>query len=160
MIYIWVRFEWQFAIGAVATLVHDAVLTVGFFAATQIDFNLTSIAAILTIIGYSLNDTVVIFDRIRELLRRYKQMPIGDMIDLATNQTLARTIMTSLTTLLALFALYFFGGSVIRSFTAAMIWGVFVGDRLVDLHRRPDPDLLQPPSLRPRRRGAPSAAEA
>lgn len=126
MIYIWVRFEWQFAVGAVATLVHDAVLTVGFFAVTQIDFNLTSIAAILTIIGYSLNDTVVIFDRIRELLRRYKQMPLGELIDLATNQTLARTIMTSLTTLLALFALYFFGGEVIRSFTAAMLWGVFV----------------------------------
>jgi preprotein translocase SecF subunit len=126
MIYIWVRFEWQFAIGAVATLVHDAVLTVGFFAATQIDFNLSSIAAILTIIGYSLNDTVVIFDRIRELLRRYKQMPLGELIDLATNQTLARTIMTSLTTLLALFALFFFGGEVIRSFTAAMLWGVFV----------------------------------
>jgi preprotein translocase SecF subunit len=126
MIYIWFRFEWQFAVGAVATLVHDAILTIGFFAATQIDFNLSSIAAILTILGYSLNDTVVIFDRIRELLRRYKQMPLSDLIDLATNQTLARTIMTSLTTLLALFALYFFGGEVIRSFTAAMLWGVFI----------------------------------
>ena len=126
MIYIWFRFEWQFAIGAMATLIHDAILTVGFFAATQIDFNLSSIAAILTIIGYSLNDTVVIFDRIRELLRRYKQMALGDVIDLATNQTLARTIMTSVTTLLALSALYFFGGEVIRSFTAAMLWGVFV----------------------------------
>ena len=126
MIYIWFRFEWQFAVGAVATLVHDAVLTIGFFALTQIDFNLSSIAAILTILGYSLNDTVVIFDRIRELLRRYKQMPLSELIDLATNQTLARTIMTSLTTLLALFALYFFGGEVIRSFTAAMMWGVFV----------------------------------
>ena len=126
MAYIWIRFEWQFAIGAMATLIHDAVLTVGFFAVTQIDFNLSSIAAILTIIGYSLNDTVVIFDRIRELLRRYKQMPLGDLIDLATNQTLARTIMTSLTTMLALGALYFFGGEVIRSFTAAMLWGVFV----------------------------------
>jgi preprotein translocase SecF subunit len=126
MIYIWFRFEWQFAIGAVATLVHDAILTMGFFSLTQIDFNLSSIAAILTILGYSLNDTVVIFDRIRELLRRYKQMPITELIDLATNQTLARTIMTSLTTLLALFALFFFGGEVIRSFTAAMLWGVFV----------------------------------
>jgi preprotein translocase SecF subunit len=126
MIYIWVRFEWQFAIGAVATLVHDAILTIGFFAATQIDFNLSSIAAILTIIGYSLNDTVVIFDRIREILRRYKQMPVSDIIDLATNQTLSRTILTSLTLLIALFALFFFGGQVIRSFTAAMIWGVFV----------------------------------
>lgn len=126
MIYIWFRFEWQFAVGAVATLVHDAILTVGFFAATQLDFNLSSIAAILTILGYSLNDTVVIFDRIRELLRRYKQMPLSDLIDLATNQTLARTIMTSVTTLLSLFALFFFGGDVIRSFTAAMIWGVFI----------------------------------
>jgi preprotein translocase SecF subunit len=126
MAYIWFRFEWQFAIGAVATLVHDAILTVGFFALTQIDFNLSSIAAILTIIGYSLNDTVVIFDRIREILRRYKQMPVTEIIDLATNQTLARTIMTSLTLELALVALYVFGGPVIRSFTAAMIWGIFV----------------------------------
>jgi preprotein translocase SecF subunit len=126
MVYIWFRFEWQFAIAAVATLAHDVILTVGFFAATQIDFNLSSIAAILTILGYSLNDTVVIFDRIREILRRYKQMPISDIIDLATNQTLARTIMTSITLLLALLALFLFGGTVIRSFTAAMIWGIFV----------------------------------
>lgn len=126
MAYIWFRFEWQFAIGCVATLVHDAVLTVGFFSLTQIDFNLSSIAAILTILGYSLNDTVVIFDRIREILRKYKQMPVSDVIDLATNQTLARTIMTSLTLLLALGSLFLFGGEVIRSFTAAMIWGIIV----------------------------------
>jgi preprotein translocase SecF subunit len=126
MAYIWFRFEWQFGVAAVATLVHDAILTIGFFAATQIDFNLTSIAAILTIIGYSLNDTVVIFDRIREILRKYKQMPVSEIVDLATNQTLARTIMTSLTLLLALGALYIFGGAVIRSFTAAMIWGILV----------------------------------
>ena len=124
--YVWFRFEWQFGIAAVATLVHDAILTVGFFALTQIDFNLTSLAAILTIIGYSLNDTVVIFDRIREILRRYKQMPVVDVIDLATNQSLARTIMTSLTLELALLALFFFGGPVVHSFTAAMIWGIFV----------------------------------
>jgi preprotein translocase subunit SecF len=126
MAYIWFRFEWQFAIGAVATLVHDAILMVGFFAVTQIDFNLSSIAAILTVIGYSLNDTVVIFDRIREILRRYKQMAVTDIIDLATNETLARTIMTSLTLLLALGSLYIFGGEVIRSFTASMIWGIIV----------------------------------
>jgi preprotein translocase subunit SecF len=126
MAYIWFRFEWQFAIGAMATLIHDSILTVGFFALTQIDFNLTSIAAILTIIGYSLNDTVVIFDRIREILRQYKQMPVSDIIDLATNQTLARTIMTSVTVLLALGSLWFFGGPVVASFTAAMIWGIFV----------------------------------
>jgi preprotein translocase SecF subunit len=124
--YIWFRFEWQFGIGAIATLIHDAILMVGFFAVTQIDFNLSSIAAILTVIGYSLNDTVVIFDRIRELLRKYKQMPVSDIIDLATNQTLARTIMTSVTLLLALISLFFFGGPVIRSFTAAMIWGILV----------------------------------
>ena len=102
MLYIWFRFEWQFGIGAIATLVHDVILTIGFFAVTQIDFNLSSIAAILTILGYSLNDTVVIFDRIREILRRYKQMPVSELIDLATNQTLSRTMMTSVTTLLAL----------------------------------------------------------
>ncbi|MFO1184142.1 MAG: protein translocase subunit SecF [Bauldia sp.] len=126
MLYIWFRFEWQFGIAAVATLAHDAILTVGFFALTQIDFDLSSIAAILTIVGYSLNDTVVIFDRIREILRRYKQMSVSDIIDLATNQTLARTIITSLTLLLALISLYLFGGPVVRSFTAAMIWGVIV----------------------------------
>ncbi len=143
-----------------ATLVHDAVLTMGFFALTQIDFNLSSIAAILTILGYSLNDTVVIFDRIRELLRRFKQMPLGELIDLATNQTLARTIMTSFTTLLALFALYFFGGEVIRSFTAAMLWGVFVatassifigGPILIYFNLRPkaEPAAAQPKPSEP-----------
>ena len=145
MVYIWFRFEWQFAIGAVATLIHDAVLTVGFFALTQIDFNLSSIAAILTIIGYSLNDTVVIFDRIRELLRRYKQMPLGDLIDLATNQTLARTIMTSLTTLLALVRALFLrrrGHPLVHRGDAL---GRVRRHRVVDLHRRPDPHLLQPP---------------
>jgi preprotein translocase SecF subunit len=126
MLYIWFRFEWQFGIAAVATLVHDAILTVGFFAVTRIDFDLQSIAAILTIIGYSLNDTVVIFDRVREILRKYKQLPIREVINLATNQTLARTIMTSLTLELALISLYAFGGPVVRSFTAAMIWGIFV----------------------------------
>jgi preprotein translocase SecF subunit len=127
LFYIWFRFEWQFGIGAIATLVHDVALTVGFFAITQLDFNLSSIAAILTIVGYSLNDTVVVFDRIRETLRRYKQKPVGEIIDLATNQVLSRTLMTSVSTLIALSALFFFGGSVIRSFTAAMIFGVFVG---------------------------------
>ena len=153
MIYIWFRFEWQFGVAAVATLVHDAILTVGFFAVTQIDFNLTSLAAILTIIGYSLNDTVVIFDRIREILRRYKQMPISDVIDLATNQSLARTIMTSLTLELALLALFFFGGPVVRSFTAAMIWGIFVatassifigGPILIYFNIRPRPEKNAP----------------
>jgi preprotein translocase SecF subunit len=127
LLYIWFRFEWQFGIAAVATLVHDVLVTIGFFAVLQLDFNLTSIAAILTILGYSLNDTVVVFDRIREILRRFKKIPMTDVVDIATNQTLSRTVMTSLTTLIALFALFFFGGPVLRSFTAAMIWGVFTG---------------------------------
>ena len=127
LLYIWFRFEWQFAVGAVAALVHDVVLTIGFFAIVQLEFNLSSIAAILTIVGYSLNDTVVVYDRVRETLRKFKKTAITDLIDLAVNQTLSRTLLTSLTTLIALGALFFFGGAVIRSFTAAMIWGVFVG---------------------------------
>lgn len=127
LFYIWFRFEWQFAVGAISSLIHDVILTIGFFAVTQIDFNLSSLAAILTIVGYSLNDTVVVYDRVRELLRKYKQMVIPDLIDLAVNQMLARTLLTSLTTALALFALFFFGGEIIRSFTAAMIWGVVIG---------------------------------
>jgi preprotein translocase SecF subunit len=127
LLYIWFRFEWQFAVGAVAALIHDVILTIGFFAIVQLEFNLSSIAAILTIVGYSLNDTVVVYDRVRETLRKFNQTAISDLIDLAVNQTLSRTILTSLTTLIALGALFFFGGAVIRSFTAAMIWGVFVG---------------------------------
>jgi preprotein translocase subunit SecF len=127
LFYVWFRFEWQFALGAILALVHDVLLTIGFFAVLQLDFSLSSIAAILTIVGYSLNDTVVIYDRVRELLRRFKQMPLSGIIDLALNQTLSRTVLTSLTTLIALGALFFFGGAVIRSFVAAMIWGVFVG---------------------------------
>ena len=127
LIYIWFRFEWQFAVGAVAALIHDVILTIGFFAIVQLEFNLSSIAAILTIVGYSLNDTVVVYDRVRETLRKFKRMTIADLIDLAVNQTLSRTILTSLTTLIALGSLFFFGGAVIRSFTAAMIWGVFIG---------------------------------
>ena len=127
LIYIWFRFEWQFAIGAIIATVHDVVLTMGMFAIVQLEFNLSSIAAILTIVGYSLNDTVVVYDRIRETVRRYKKRPLPELLDLAINETLSRTVMTSLTTLLALIALYFLGGEVIRSFTFAMIWGVLVG---------------------------------
>ncbi len=127
LIYIWFRFEWQYAVGAVIATVHDVVMTIGLFAILQLDFNLSSIAAILTIVGYSLNDTVVVYDRIRENVRRYRKMPITDLLDLSVNQTLSRTIMTSLTTLLALIALYLFGGEVIRSFVFAMIWGIVVG---------------------------------
>ncbi len=127
LFYIWLRFEWQFSVGAVLALVHDVILTIGIFCVTQIEFNLTIIAAILTIVGYSLNDTVVVFDRVRENLRRYKQMDLKDVLNLSINETLSRTVMTSVTTLIALIALYFLGGEVIRGFTFAMIWGVVVG---------------------------------
>ncbi len=127
LVYIWFRFEWQYALGAVIATIHDVVLTIGLFAIAQLDFSLSSIAAILTIVGYSLNDTVVVYDRVRETARRYKKMPITGVLDLSVNQTLSRTIMTSLTTLLALIALYIFGGEVIRSFVFAMIWGIVVG---------------------------------
>ncbi len=127
LFYIWLRFEWQFSVGAVAALVHDVILTVGIFCVTQIEFNLSIIAAILTIVGYSLNDTVVVFDRVRENLRRFKTTTLKDVLNLSINDTLARTVMTSVTTLIALFALYFFGGEVIRGFTFAMIWGVVIG---------------------------------
>lgn len=127
LIYIWLRFEWQFAVGAILATLHDVIMTIGFFVITGIEFNLSSIAAILTIVGYSLNDTVVVYDRVRENLRRFKKMPLPQLLDLSTNQTLSRTVMTSVTTLLALIALYIFGGEVIRSFTAAMIFGVVIG---------------------------------
>ena len=127
LVYIWFRFEWQFALGAVLATAHDVILTIGIFALLQMEFNLTTIAAILTIVGYSLNDTVVVYDRIRESLRKYKKRPLVEILDLSINQTLSRTLLTSLTTLLALGSLYFLGGEVIRSFTFAMIWGVFVG---------------------------------
>jgi len=127
MLYIWFRFEWQFSVGAVLALAHDVILTIGMFAITRIEFNLASIAAILTIVGYSMNDTVVVYDRIREKMRMYKKMPVPDLIDLAINKTLARTSITSITTLLALIPLYAFGGEALRGFAATMIWGVLVG---------------------------------
>ncbi len=127
LIYIWFRFEWQFSLGAVAALVHDVVLTIGVFSLLRLEFNLSIVAALLTIVGYSLNDTVVVFDRVRENLRKYKRMPLPELLDTSINDTLSRTLMTSLTTLLALIALYTFGGEVIRGFTFAMIWGVIVG---------------------------------
>lgn len=127
LFYIWFRFEWQFAVGAIGSLVHDVILTIGFFSVTQIDFNLSSLAAILTIVGYSLNDTVVVYDRVREMLRKFKQMAIPELVDISINQMLSRTLLTSLTTIIALAALFLFGGEIIRSFTAAMIWGVVIG---------------------------------
>lgn len=127
LVYVWFRFEWQFGVGGVVALAHDAFTTLGVFSLFGLEFNLTTVAALLTIVGYSINDTVVIYDRIRENLRRYKTMPLPDLIDLSINQTLARTVMTSATTLLALIALVIVGGPVIRDFTIAMIWGVLIG---------------------------------
>ncbi|AHD09264.1 protein translocase subunit SecF [Phaeobacter gallaeciensis] len=127
LIYIWLRFEWQFALGAVAALVHDVVLTIGVFSELQIKFDLAIIAALLTIVGYSLNDTVVVFDRVRENLRRYKKKPLAEVLNISINETLSRTMMTSVTTLLALVSLYVLGGDVIRGFVFAMIWGVIIG---------------------------------
>jgi preprotein translocase subunit SecF len=126
-LYVWFRFEWQFALGAIMSLVHDVMFTLGVFALFRLDFDLTIVAALLTILGYSINDTVVIYDRIRENLRRYKRMPLGDLLDLSVNETMSRTIMTVGTVLMALIALYFFGGEVIRGFTFAMLFGVIVG---------------------------------
>ncbi len=127
LFYIWLRFEWQFSVGAVVALVHDVILTIGVFALVQLEFNLAIIAAILTIVGYSLNDTVVVFDRVRENLRKFKKTTLKEVLNLSINETLSRTVMTSVTTLLALIALYVFGGDVIRGFVFAMIWGVIVG---------------------------------
>ncbi|SDR04423.1 protein translocase subunit SecF [Pseudovibrio sp. Tun.PSC04-5.I4] len=127
MFYIWFRFEWQFAVGAIITTFNDILLTVGLFSILQLDFSLSSIAAVLTIIGYSLNDTVVVYDRIRENLRRYKRLSLEELLDKSINETLSRTTMTSVTTLLALFALYFLGGEVIQSFVLAMIFGIVIG---------------------------------
>ena len=127
LFYIWIRFEWQFSIGAVTALIHDVMITMGIFSFLQIEFNLSIIAALLTIIGYSMNDTVVVYDRIRENLRKYKQMNIFDLINQSLNETMSRTLLTSVTTLLALFSLYFLGGEVLKGFTLAMIIGVFIG---------------------------------
>ena len=127
MAYVWFRFEWQFGVAAVIAELHDLISTVGLFALLGLEFNLTTVAALLTLAGYSINDTVVVFDRIRENLRKYKTMSLRDLLDLSVNQTLSRTIMTSATTLLAVLALFFFGGEVLRGFSVAMIWGVLVG---------------------------------
>ncbi len=127
LLYIWFRFEWQFSVGAILALVHDVVITLGMFAVTRLEFSLAIIAAILTIVGYSMNDTVVVYDRVRENLRKFKKKPLADIIDLSINDTLSRTVMTSVTTLLALIALYVIGGEVLRGFTFAMIWGVLIG---------------------------------
>lgn len=126
-LYVWFRFEWQFAFAGLTALLHDVIATVGFFALTQIEFNLATLAAVLTVAGYSINDTVVIFDRVREMLRKYKKLHIFQLLNLALNSTLSRTLLTSMTTLMALAALAIFGGEVIRGFSLGLIWGVIVG---------------------------------
>jgi SecD/SecF fusion protein len=127
LVYIWLRFEWQFAIGAIVATLHDVVMVIGFYVITGLEFNLSSIAAVLTVVGYSINDTVVVYDRVRENLRKYKKMPLPELIDLTVNQTLSRTILTGATTLVALTALWLLGGEVIASFTLAMIFGIVIG---------------------------------
>ena len=127
LIYIWIRFQWNFALGAIIALVHDVILTLGFFSVLQLEFNLATVAAVLTIAGYSINDTVVIYDRVRDSMRKYKQITFDEVINISLNSTLSRTLMTSLTTLLALIALLTFGGIVISSFIIALIWGVLIG---------------------------------
>jgi preprotein translocase subunit SecF len=126
-LYIWFRFEWQFSLAAMVALSHDVIVTIGFFALTQIEFNLATLAAVLMIAGYSINDTVVIFDRVRETLRKYKKLPMLELLNLALNATLTRTVLTSVTTLIALVCLFLFGGQVIRGFSAGLIWGIVIG---------------------------------
>jgi len=127
LFYIWIRFEWQFSLGAIIALIHDVIITMGIFSFLAYEVNLSIVAAVLTIVGYSMNDTVVIFDRIRENLKKYSKISISDISDLSTNQTLSRTLITSVTTLLALFSIYIFGGAILKGFSFAMILGVIVG---------------------------------
>ena len=127
LVYIWFRFEWQFGLGAIVALTHDVLSTIGIFALMGLEFNLSTVAAVLTIAGYSINDTVVVYDRVRENLRKYKKKDFGELLNESVNQTLSRTVMTSVTTLLALLALYSLGGAVIKDFSFAMIWGVIIG---------------------------------
>ena len=127
LFYIWVRFEWQFSLGAIIALIHDVIITMGIFSFLSYEINLSIVAAVLTIVGYSMNDTVVIFDRIRENLRKYSKISIADISNQSTNETLSRTLITSTTTLLALFSIYIFGGAILKGFSFAMIVGVIVG---------------------------------
>jgi preprotein translocase subunit SecF len=146
MLYVWFRFEWQYGLGAILALIHDSIMIIGFFAVTRYEFGLTAIAAILTIVGYSINDSVVIYDRIRENMRRFKKMPVFDLINLSLNETLSRTVLTASTVLLTSLSLFIFGGEVIRGFSAAMVFGVIMGTyssiyisapALIYLHIRP-----------------------
>ena len=127
LFYIWIRFEWQFSLGAIIAIIHDVIITLGIFSLLSYEINLSIVAAVLTIVGYSMNDTVVIFDRIRENLKKYSQISIKEISDISTNETLSRTLVTSVTTLLALFSIFIFGGSILKGFSFAMIIGVIVG---------------------------------
>ena len=127
LIYIWIRFEWQFSLGAIIALVHDVIVTIGFFSILEFEINLSIVAAVLTIVGYSMNDTVVIFDRVRENLKKYTSKTINEISNLSINETLSRTIITSLTTLMALLSIFFFGGEILKGFSFAMILGVIFG---------------------------------
>ena len=153
MLYVWFRFEWQFGIGAIAALIHDAVMMVGFYAITGYEFGLTAIAAILTVIGYSINDSVVIYDRIRENMRKFKKMPMDALLNISINDTLSRTVMTASTTLLAAIALAWLGGEVIRGFSLSLVFGVITGTyssifisapALIYLNIRPDTPAAEP----------------
>ncbi len=127
LIYIWIRFEWQFSLGAIVALFHDVIITLGVFSFFNLEINLSIVAAVLTIVGYSMNDTVVIFDRVRENLKKYSDIKIYELTNISINETLSRTIITSTTTLLALFSIYFFGGEILKGFSLAMILGVIFG---------------------------------
>lgn len=127
ILYVWIRYRWQFGIGAIVATIHDTIMTLGMLSVLQVPFDIPMIAAILTVVGYSVNDTVVVFDRMRENLRKYKKMPFGELIDLSINETLSRTVMTSGTVIISLIPLFFFGGEVLRGFSAAILFGVFVG---------------------------------
>ena len=127
LIYIWFRFEWQFSIGAIVAIFHDVIITLGIFSLLSLEINLSIVAAVLTIVGYSMNDTVVIFDRVRENLKKYADIKIFDLTNLSINETLSRTLITSVTTLLALLSIFFFGGEILKGFSFAMILGVILG---------------------------------
>jgi preprotein translocase subunit SecF len=155
MCYVWFRFEWQYGIGAILALLHDSIMILGFFALTRFEFGLTAIAAILTVVGYSINDSVVIYDRIRENMRRFKKMPVFELLNTSINDTLSRTILTASTTLLASLALAIFGGEVIRGFSCAMVFGVIIGTyssiyisapALIYLNIRPQPGTESKPA--------------
>jgi preprotein translocase SecF subunit len=158
LIYIWFRFEWQFGVGATISTIHDVVTTIGLFAIFQLEFNLTTLAAILTIAGYSINDTVVIYDRVREAMRKYRTMPFRDLINLALNETLSRTILTVSTVALAVLSLLIFGGEVLKGFSIAMLWGIVIGTYSSLFIAAPIIYYIQPNRRAPAREGREDAS--